>query len=176
MDHETIHYLGKRAFSLFLLHRIKLVLGLSALTWLAWYAKDRSPAEYLIWVEYVAQLLLLLSIAWFVYIFIRTYLEYRRYTYQFKEEAFMLTDGYFVRNETAVAYHHIQSVNIRRTPLDRIFGVSQLVILLIGSDHTHQPKVTLPGIGKRKARLVQQELLVRARRQLAHPAPPPATD
>ncbi len=172
MENFETHSLGHRAFALFLSRRIKLALFLVLLTGVVWYVERFLPPDYLLWVDYAGHLLALVTAAYFIFILIITYFEYRRYTYSFTEEAFLMTHGYITRNEVAAMYHQIQSVNIRRTPLDRAVGVSQIVITLTGTDresaHTH---IILPAVGKTKAKLVQKELLVRARRHIPPRAP-----
>ena len=94
-------------------------------------------------------------------------MEYHFYTYTFTDEAFIMTSGYIVRNELAALYHQIQNVNIQRGPLDRLAGVSQIVIFMNGSEHSGaHNKIVLPAVGKTKAKLVQKELLVRARKHV----------
>lgn len=165
MDNFQIHSLGHRAFFLFLLKRIKAVAVLFLFTALAWYSVHFFPDPYSLWVDYFSKIVLLLSTAYFAFIFIVTYLEYRRHTYHFTEEAFIMTHGYMTSNEIGAVYHQIQSVNIKRTPLDRMIGVSQIVIIMTGAERDpHHSQITLPGVGKKKSKLVQQELLMRARK------------
>ena len=165
MDNFQIHSLGHRAFFLFLLQRVKLVFFLFALTWALWYSQRFIPADYLIWTDYVARILLLLSAAYFCLVLTKTFLEYRRYTYSFTEDAFIMTHGYVTSNEIAAVYHQIQSVNIKRAPLDRVMGVSQLVIIMTGAERDpRHSQIVLPGVGKKKSKLVQQEILSRARK------------
>lgn len=164
MEDHRKHSLGHRAFILFLSRRIKLVILFFALTAAAWYGERWIPTEQLYLSDYVVKIMLLLSVTYFLVILFYTYMEYRFYTYMFTEEAFIMTKGYVVRNELAALYHQIQNVNIQRTPLDRVTGVSQIVIFMTGAekDSTHN-KILLPGVGKTKAKLVQKELLMRAR-------------
>ncbi len=165
MDFSKQHALGHRAYFLFLAKRIKFSIFLFALTALLWKYPPPASGEYAIWVQFSIQLLLLISIGFFALVVIRTFLEYRRYTYRFTEEGFMVNQGYFIRNEMAAVYHQIQAVNIKRTPLDRMIGVSQLIIFLAGPEQeSHHTKILLPGVGKARAKLIQQELLARARR------------
>ncbi len=173
MDFDKQHVLGQRAFTLFLFKRIKFALFLFLLSWVAWRYEHLAPEEYTLWVTLGVQLLFALSMAYFALILIRTFLEYRRYTYRFTDEAFIVTEGYLVRNEFGAVYHQIQSVNIRRTPLDRMIGVSQLVILMVGPDReSRRAQIVLPGVGKTRAKLVQKELLIRARKHATmHPSP-----
>lgn len=165
MEDQKKHSLGHRAFLYFLMRRIKGVLLAAALTFAVWYGEQWVPKDYLLWSDYAAKILMLFTAAYFVLVFVRTMLEYRYYTYMFTNDAFVMTYGYIMRNEIAALYHQIQNVNIHRAPLDRLVGVSQLVIYMTGSDHTSaQSKIVLPAVGKTKAKLVQKEILARARR------------
>ncbi len=165
MDSGKTHSLGQRAFFLFLFTRIKMPLFLFALTGVIWYYRASVPEEYLPWMEFAWEVAGMIALAYFALMLIWTYLEYKRYTYRFEEEAFIVTKGYIVLNEFGVVYHQIQGVNIRRTPLDRMLGVSQIVILMNGTnDDPERSQIILPALGGRKAKLVQNELLARARR------------
>ena len=169
MENQRKHSLGKRAFILFLSKRIKVAIFLFVLTAALWYGERWTPPFYVSFVDYGAQLLLLISALYFLMVLLWTYMEYRFYTYMFTDEAFVMTRGYIVRNELAALYHQIQNVSIQRGPLDRMAGVSQIIITMIGSEHdpAHN-KIVLPAVGKTKARLVQKELLVRARRHVSN--------
>ncbi|MFH0890875.1 MAG: PH domain-containing protein [Candidatus Liptonbacteria bacterium] len=169
--HET-HSLGHRAFLLFLSRRIKFALLLFLITGLLWHYTDRISPSYRIWLDYASRFFLLISLGYLTLILVRTYFEYSRYTYRFAEEAFIITFGYITRNEIAAMYHHIQSVNIRRTMADRAVGVSQIVIIMTGVDRDAQRyQIILPALGRSKARLVQGELLRRARKHAIPSAP-----
>jgi membrane protein YdbS with pleckstrin-like domain len=168
MENQQKHSLGRRAYILFLSKRIKLVIFLFVLTAAAWYSERWIPLSYAYYapfLDYAVNLLALLSALYFLAILLWTYMEYHFYTYMFTDEAFIMTYGYVVRNEMAALYHQIQNVSIQRGPLDRFAGVSRIVIFMTGSerDSAHN-KIVLPAVGKTKAKLVQKELLVRARR------------
>lgn len=172
MENDRKHSLGHRAFFLFLLKRIKFALFLFVLLGAAWYSERWIPQEHILWGNYVVNFLLLTSAAYFLMILIITYLEYRYYTYIFTEEAFLMTYGYIMRSEVVALYHQIQNVNIERRPLDRLIGVSQIIIHMSGSEKdTSHNKIVLLAVGKKRAKLVQKELLVRARKHVAHAHP-----
>ena len=167
MDNHEKHSLGSRAFAFFLLKRSKVVLFLLALTAAAWYAERWIPADYQTWGQYVGQFLLLLSGIYLLIVLTYSYLEYHYYTFMFTEEAFIMNYGYIIRQEVAALYHQIQNVNINRGPLDRMTGVSQIVIFMTGSEQgSGHNKIILPTVGKAKAKMVQKELLTRARRHI----------
>jgi membrane protein YdbS with pleckstrin-like domain len=173
IENDRKHSLGHRAFFLFLSRRIWWAIFLFLLTAVAWYSERWFPAgEFAIWGTFAVQVLALISLAYFLMVLFWTYMEYHFYTYTFTDEAFIMTYGYIVRNETAALYHQIQNVNLQRSPLDRLSGVSQVVIFMTGSekDSAHN-RIVLPAVGKKKAKLVQKELLVRARKHVSDSSP-----
>jgi uncharacterized membrane protein YdbT with pleckstrin-like domain len=167
MENHKKHSLGHRAFIYFLSKRFKLVIYMFAFVAVLWYSERWIPSFSLtwqIWQDYIVKFVLLLSAAYLILVLVRTYLEYRYYTYVFTEEAFVITSGYIMRKEVAALYHQIQNVNIERGILARLSGVSHVIIFMIGSEkNSSHNKIVLPAVGKRKAKLVQKELLVRAR-------------
>jgi membrane protein YdbS with pleckstrin-like domain len=167
MENLKKHSLGNRAFLLFFSRRLKLPIFLLALTAAVWYSERWLPVDYAGWGAYAAEMLLLLSGGYILALFMLTYLEYRVYTYTFTDEAFVMTSGLAVRNEVAALYHQIQNVNIIRRPLDRMVGVSQVIIFMTGAEReAGHNKIVLPAVGRTKAKLVQKELLTRARKHV----------
>jgi membrane protein YdbS with pleckstrin-like domain len=158
--------LGNRAFFLFLSRRFRPVLLLLIVAGAIWWSERWLPLNYVMWGDYAARMVLALTGAYFVLVLLQAWLEYRYYTYTFTDEALIMTYGYIMRNEVGALYHQIQNVNIVRSPMDRIAGVSQIVIFMIGGERdTSQNKIVLPAVGKNRAKLVQKELLVRARKR-----------
>ncbi len=146
-----------------------MALFLVVLALAAWFAEIKwlppSPVTiYAIWVPYAVEILALIAGAYLVLVLLRTWLEYRGYTYAFTEEAFVVTKGYVTRTENATLYHQIQNVNIERGIIDRMNGAASIVILLTGGQHETHNKIVLPSVSNIRAREVQRELLVRARR------------
>jgi uncharacterized membrane protein YdbT with pleckstrin-like domain len=168
MDFGKTQHLGPKAFFVFLAEPLRYFIFPILLVVLIGFGRGSVPESYKEWADwafYGGGGLILLAL---VMVSIRTYLEYKAYTYVFDEEAFIVRYGYVVDNEVALLYHQIRNVNIDRYIPDRLFGVSQLKIVMVGSSHenagkNHPQGMTLPAIQKDKARLVQRELLRRAR-------------
>ena len=177
MENHKKHSLGHRAYLLFLSKRLKLVILFFVLTVAAWYSERWSPAYYLPFVQYGVELVALFSVLYFLAVLLWTYMEYHFYTYMFTDEAFIMTSGYIMRTELAALYHQIQNVSIQRNPFERMVGVSKIVIFMNGSekDAGHN-KIVLPAVGKTKAKLVQKELLIRARQHMTNHYPPAARE
>ena len=167
MENFKKHSLGQRALLRFFFKKIKIFLVMVVVLLAAWYAERWVPPVYAPYADYAVQMLMVITILVFFVTLLYAYLEYRYYTYSFTDEAFIMTYGYVVRNEVAAVYHQIQNVNIRRSVLDRFMGVSELVILMTGIDReNNRNQIALPALGKTKARIVQQELLQRARKHV----------
>ena len=170
MDIHKKYSLGHRAFIYFLSRRIKIVVYLFVLAGAVWYSERWIPSSFLawgLWQDYAAKILFLSGAAYLALMLIRTYLEYGNYKYIFTDEAFVMTSGFIGQSEVAALYHQIQNVNIDRGALAQLAGVSDVVIVMIGSERSSaHNKIVLPAVGRKRARLIQKELLVRARRHI----------
>lgn len=162
MNLSETHYLGRKAFILFLVRRTKLVGFILVVSAVSAVAQYRIPAEYaeLAWFAALGGLGLFVVVA--VMRVIQTYIEYRSYSYKFDEEFFQVNFGYFEKNEIAIVYHHIQNAVIKRDLFDRMVGVSKLVVVMDGSKEGRE-NIVLPAIDKVRAKHVQKELMRQAR-------------
>ena len=165
MDNDKKHSLGRRAFFLFFSRRLKGILISCVVVAGLWYAERWTPQEYLPWMQEIVLVALAVVAAYAMFVIFQTWLEYHYYTYTFTDEAFIMTYGVVVRNEVAALYHQIQNVSIQRGVGDRFLGVSQIIIFLTGAEReSGHTKIVLPAVGRKKAKLVQRELLVRAKK------------
>lgn len=164
LDTNRTHRLGFRAFLLFLGKGIFLLALLAiALGWVWWYGAIYIPKSYVIYYDYALKLFALILGACFSFVFLRAFMAYQAHVYRFDDEYFHLTKGYLDRHEMGVVYHQIQTVTVRRGIGARLVGLAQLTIVTSGGQGgVHE--VQLPAIDMRKARLIQQELLARAKR------------
>src|SRR5579872_7142540 len=87
LENNKKHSLGERAFIIFFFGRVKFLGLLIAVTIGVWYADRWVPPTYSMWSEYAAHLLLAITVAYFFFVFLETYMEYRYYTYLFTEDA-----------------------------------------------------------------------------------------
>lgn len=168
------HYLGFRAFFLFLGKYIKFPLILLAIVWLAWWKRDlvpEDPASYRIYADFILRFLWVLWAGILAFVMLRSFLDYRSHSYRFDDEFFHIARGYFTKDETGIVYHQIQRVSVKRGILDRAVGVGHLIITMTvsSSDEAGSNKVVLPALDRRKAFLVQKELLKKASQSLQRP-------
>lgn len=164
LDTDRKHRLGGRAFLLFFARALLATIAAAAAiaaTW--WYASAYVPRRYVVYYVYGLKLLALLAAAYFVLKLVHAFLAYRSHEFRFDDEYFHISRGYLNRDETGVVYHQIQTVTVERPLGARLVGVAHLTVVMSGSDQGERV-AHLPALDLRRARLVQKELLARARR------------
>ena len=82
-------------------------------------------------------------------------LRYRRWRYEVQADALYLERGVVTEVETAVPFVRIQHVDTQRGPLDRLAGVTSVVLYTAGS---RGADVTVPGLDPDRARALQRRL------------------
>lgn len=165
MDFSRTHYLGKRAFFLFLLRRLKLAVALFLAAGAIWFLREQFSPFYREFVFAGLKIGLVLALTILGARLAQTYVEYKGYSYRFDKEFFQVNYGYLVKNEIAIVYHHIQNAVVRHDIFDRMIGVSKLVIVMDGSKDAAGSKkdIILPALDRNKARIIQKELMRQAR-------------
>jgi hypothetical protein len=89
---------------------------------------------------------------------------YRDWRFDLEADALYLERGVVTRVETAVPYVRVQHVDTQRNPLDRLLGLSTVVVYTAGS---RGADVSVPGLTVERARTLRNEL-----RELAVDAEP----
>ena len=67
---------------------------------------------------------------------------YRRWGYDMGDEQLRVLRGFLWRTDTIVPFNRIQHIDVAQGPLQRLFGLSTLIVHTTG---THNSIVTLPG-------------------------------
>ena len=85
-------------------------------------------------------------------------LEYRNWRYQVAEDALELRHGILRRVHSAIPYFRVQHIDVTRGPVERLVGLSRLVIhtASAGTD------ATIPGIAAADAEGLRRRILARA--------------
>lgn len=68
---------------------------------------------------------------------------YRRWGYEMGDEQLRVLRGFMWRTDTIVPFNRIQHIDVAQGPLQRVFGLSTLIVHTAG---THNSIVTLPGL------------------------------
>ena len=82
-------------------------------------------------------------------------LYYRSWRYEVREDSLYLTRGVLTRVQTVAPYVRVQHIDARRGPVERILGLSTLVVYTAGS---RGADVTVPGLTDDRADELQQAL------------------
>ena len=86
-----------------------------------------------------------------------TLVRYRRWGYEVQDDALVLERGVLTTVDTAVPYVRVQHVDTQRSPLERLVGLSRVVVYTAGS---RGADVAVPGLEPERA----DELHARLRR------------
>lgn len=73
---------------------------------------------------------------------------YRRWGYDMGDEQLRVLRGFLWRTDTIVPFNRIQHIDVVQGPLQRMFGLSTLIVHTAG---THNSIVTLPGLATTEA-------------------------
>jgi membrane protein YdbS with pleckstrin-like domain len=80
---------------------------------------------------------------------------YRTWRYEVRDDSLYLTRGVVTRVQTIVPYVRVQHVDTRRSPVERLLGLSSLVVYTAGS---RGADVTIPGLTDDRAADLQRRL------------------
>ena len=85
-------------------------------------------------------------------------LRWQRFTWQAQPEALELHHGIVVRRSSYVPYHRIQQIDLRQRPVQRVLGLSTLILRTAAATTDAE----LPGVATADADALRQEFLHRA--------------
>ena len=94
------------------------------------------------------------------YVFVAPERRFRRWGYAKTEDELHLAHGVYVHTETSVAFHRVQHIDIAQGPIERMFGVCQLVLNTAG---TLNSSIRLPGISRATAEALRDEIRLHVR-------------
>jgi membrane protein YdbS with pleckstrin-like domain len=126
---------------------VALLIGtvLGALVAVAVVVTDRGRLPYALAVGAVLAAVLL----------VHAHLRYRIWRFEVQRDALFLHRGVFTRVRTVVPFVRVQHVDTQRNPLERLVGLSSVVVYTAGS---RGADVTIPGLRPDRAEDLQQQL------------------
>jgi len=80
---------------------------------------------------------------------------YRRWGYDMGDEQLRVLRGFLWRTDTIVPFNRIQHIDVAQGPLQRLFGLSTLIVHTAG---THNSIVTLPGLATNDAENMRETI------------------
>ena len=89
--------------------------------------------------------------------------KYRRWGYDMGEEQLRVLRGFMWRTDTIVPFNRIQHIDVAQGPLQRMFGLSRLIVHTAG---THNSIVTLPGLATADAEAMRETIKTHIRQDM----------
>lgn len=136
------------------------ILALAGLTVLLWFIPDAVDIEIAnrgAMTAFLAYVLLILLIGTFAVAWIVS----RSYKFELKDDAFQKEYGILFKHYVSIPYEQIQNVDITRSVIDRLLGLSNLMIQTAGSEKV-AAEGELPGLSRAEATRLCAELVRRA--------------
>ena len=112
-----------------------------------------------------------ISLIIFAISFAFAWLNYKNYVFSMAEDSFKIKRGILSKTENAIPYRQIQNVDIERSLLFQMLGLSRLIILTAGHEDEKPSGVpkgddeaegVIPAVDQKLAGWMQTELLKRA--------------
>ena len=160
-------YLGKKTFVLLVLKRSALFFLFLVASIILFVAGGKFDGDISVIIIKVAFYAFLASLIFLVIAIFSAWLVYINYRFLLDENAFKVRRGVLNKDEVAIPYRQIQNVNIERSFLDQIIGLSKVIILTAGREDKDEKiwsesEGILPSLDKNIAREIQEVLLKRA--------------
>lgn len=169
MVHEVVkkyYPLGPRTLLIFILDRSFAAVIVAALLLVSLFGIGFVPLEFRNAAIGLSLLLLALLILFVMGAFFLGWLQYYRYSIFIDEKDFKMERGLISTEAIGVPFRRIQDIKIARSFIDQIFGVSDIVITILGSQGEDQPEqeseIILPAVAHEIALEIQDIVLKKA--------------
>lgn len=183
----TIHYkrMGNKTLLLMILSRSGPLLGLLFLGIILSAIEPYLPQEIVSVVNILLGPLFAIWLFLFILVCIIGLLEYTKYSVLLAPTSFHVRRGVLTINEIGSPYRRIQDIKVNRTIIDQLWGISTVIINIIGEEQdiitsADRTIITLPFLDKTVARDIHTIMLARSGvevevdllRRLNKPQPP----
>ena len=155
-------HLGKRAFLILCLEKLKVPFIILLITIAFGLGKDMLPLFIQPTTSSIFMFLILATIVAFIIGFTMGWLDYRYYSFIFEEFDIRMKRGIVEKKETSISYRQIQNVNIERSMTYQMFGLSKLILETAGREDNGEEgtsQVVLEAIDKNLAEQMRDTLL-----------------
>lgn len=173
---RSYRHLGNRTLAIFIVANTKLFFLFSFLVGVMVWAKQFVPEEYAHLVGPVLLGAVGLDILFLAGAFLVGWVEYLHYSIALDVNGIMVKKGFIFEKERSVPYRRIQEVRVNRTITDKIWGVSTVVIDILGAEDEsplEENRVVIGAVARNMAVEIRNELLKRSQVEQVtmHPRP-----
>ena len=88
--------------------------------------------------------------------------RYRSRGYHMADDRLRVVKGVMFHADTVVPFSRVQHIDVEQGPLERLFGISRLILHTAG---THNSSVTLPGLAHDNATAMREEIRQHVKRE-----------
>ncbi|HTW97092.1 MAG TPA: PH domain-containing protein [Candidatus Methylomirabilis sp.] len=163
MENKTLAYrrLGGKTLLVFILRRSPVLIFLLVLLAMLLFSAPLVPVRYGFYLGWAALALLLMAVIWAVAIFALAWLQYTHYGILLDEESFKVTRGLISEEQIGVPLARIKEASIKRGVWEQLFGVSRLILTILG-EYDKEENIVLPALDKKIAATIQDFILRKA--------------
>ena len=162
---EKEERLGIKAFWLFLISNSLPTLAILLIAAVLFVARGYAGDRFLDLLNNLAWGAIVIFVLSFLLAFFISWLIYINYTFSLAEDAFKISHGILNKEETAIPYRQLQSVDLRQDLFGQIIGFGRIVVLTAGHDEHDErgeAEIEFPAIDMELAKRIQSELLKRS--------------
>ena len=166
MENKSYEHLGITAFWIFMLQMMSPALIFLLIAFLFPQLSATMPPELLRYAEPFGRFFFLIGLAALLIGGVIGYLRYITYIFCLADHALLIEQGILNKERVSIPYRQVQNINLRRSIIDRLLGVSHLIILTAGHEDSRDPgdpnyeaEGHLPLLDKHRAEQIQAELV-----------------
>jgi uncharacterized membrane protein YdbT with pleckstrin-like domain len=165
MDNNTLEYkrLGHKTFLLFFLRRTALLFLIALLEAAILFFYSSVPTEY----TYIANIVILALLGLFILIallaLLLAWMQYTHYKIFISADNIKINRGLIDEEELGLPFRRIKEANLERSLMDQLFGVSNVVLMVLGEEEgdslSKESKIILDSLDNKIATRIQEILL-----------------
>ena len=165
MESKSYEHLGITAFWIFMLQMMSPALIFLLIAFLFPQLSANMPQELLRYTEPFGRFFFLIGLSTLLIGGVIGYLRYVTYKFCLADDALLIEQGILNKERVSIPYRQVQNINLNRSIIDRLLGVSHLIILTAGhddddpGDRNYESEGHLPLLNKHRAEQIQAELL-----------------
>lgn len=163
---KRYHPLGGKTLFILILKRSPIFFLLFLIFIIAFFGLGYVPNLYLDTAINVVMGILLLTLLVLALVMGIGWLEYYRYWIFIDDKDLKLARGLITTEQIGIPYRRIQDVKIKRTLLDQLLGMSEIIITVLDADPNesfkNDPNIILPALDQNIASEIQSIILKRA--------------
>ena len=158
--------LGGKTLALFILKRAAILLIILLLILAVSIFQGFIPEEYLLLTRLIVIGLAAVFLFFGLLVVSLGMLEYKHYKIIISDETIKIYRGLFSEEEIGLPFRRLKQVDIERSLMDQILGVSNLNLTILGEDDgnplTHENRLLIPNLDKNIAQEIQNIILKEA--------------